>query len=336
MLVCGLFPCQEAVVPALSRSRAAVVVALVLSAGGGAAVASIPSSDGLISGCYSTKDGGLRVIDAASQSCGKGEAAISWNRTGPAGPPGPSGLLASLDAVEGIPCSGDSGRPGRTHLAYGTTTGIGGNGPGFETPVSISCVTTLVGNPGTVTATVTDGTLQLGLLSPIAIPSGWTVTGTVEHSGIVDTSSGPVTFTGLPWSASATGITATGTVTLTLDPRGGFIDPASGEAWLTVAAYASVHVDADIALYGSVSTTCSLATAASPMVVTLKTSTLGTAYSTTDGTLALGSAIHTPALSNCNPPLPGVSDIANLVLSLVAGDGSLRLEGHLEPILVAP
>lgn len=322
--------------PVLTRTRAALVAALVLSAAGGAAVASIPSSDGLISGCYSTKDGALRVIDAASQSCGKNEVAISWNRTGPAGPPGPSGLLASLDAVEGIPCSGDSGRPGRTHLAYGTTTGIGGDGPGFEAPVSISCITTLVGNPGPVSATITGGTLVLGLLSPITVPSGWTVAGTVEHSGVVDTSSGPVSFTGLPWSASGTGITATGTVSITLDPRGGFIDPASGEAWLTVAAYGSVHIDADIALYGSVSTTCSLATAASPMVVTLKTSTLGTPYSTTDGTLALGAAIDPPALSNCDPPLPGVSDIANLVLSLVAGDGSLRLEGHLQPILVAP
>jgi hypothetical protein len=58
----------------------------------GVAVASIPSSTGVITGCYATKDGALRLIDAeAGQPCGNKEQLITWNQMGPAGPQGPQG-----------------------------------------------------------------------------------------------------------------------------------------------------------------------------------------------------------------------------------------------------
>ena len=50
----------------------------------GVAVASIPSSAGVISACYNTKTGALRVIDAPSKRCGSGERPLSWQKNGPA------------------------------------------------------------------------------------------------------------------------------------------------------------------------------------------------------------------------------------------------------------
>lgn len=82
----------------------------------GAALASIPSSTGLITGCYATKDGALRLIDtAAGQSCVNKELQITWNQTGPVGAqgpqgaPGPQGPQGPVGA-QGMP--GPQGDPG--------------------------------------------------------------------------------------------------------------------------------------------------------------------------------------------------------------------------------
>jgi hypothetical protein len=73
-----------------SRAILSVVwLPLVIS---GAAVASIPASTGVITGCYATKDGALRLIDAeAGQPCDNKEQPITWNQTGPQGATGPTG-----------------------------------------------------------------------------------------------------------------------------------------------------------------------------------------------------------------------------------------------------
>jgi hypothetical protein len=53
---------------------------------------------GVISGCYKTQNGQLRLIDPPTDSCHPSETAISWSQTGPQGPkgdkgdPGPQGL----------------------------------------------------------------------------------------------------------------------------------------------------------------------------------------------------------------------------------------------------
>jgi hypothetical protein len=61
-------------------------------AGTTAALASIPDSNGTIHACRNTKDGSVRVIDSdAGQTCGKDEAALNWNQTGPQGPAGIQG-----------------------------------------------------------------------------------------------------------------------------------------------------------------------------------------------------------------------------------------------------
>jgi len=51
--------------------------------------ASVPSSAGVISACYRTSGGDLRVRDAdiAADTCSNKETAISWSQTGPASEP---------------------------------------------------------------------------------------------------------------------------------------------------------------------------------------------------------------------------------------------------------
>lgn len=74
---------------------AATAAAAALLVVGGVAYATIPDATGVIHGCYSTKDGSLRVIDTgALQSCDpRKETTLDWNQTGPAGPQGPPGVL---------------------------------------------------------------------------------------------------------------------------------------------------------------------------------------------------------------------------------------------------
>lgn len=59
---------------------------------GGVAFAVIPASSGVVSACYQTVNGQLRVIDIdAGQSCLPSELPLAWNQVGPAGPAGPTG-----------------------------------------------------------------------------------------------------------------------------------------------------------------------------------------------------------------------------------------------------
>src|SRR5438067_256507 len=64
-----------------TRRRLALVAVLAL-VGAGIAYAAIPDSSGVIHGCYSTKNGALRVIDSSAK-CANGEVALNWNQQGP-------------------------------------------------------------------------------------------------------------------------------------------------------------------------------------------------------------------------------------------------------------
>jgi hypothetical protein len=59
--------------------------------GGGVALATIPGSGGVITGCYAKATGTLRVIDTSSAQCKAGESALTWNQAGPQGPKGDAG-----------------------------------------------------------------------------------------------------------------------------------------------------------------------------------------------------------------------------------------------------
>jgi hypothetical protein len=78
----------------------AVAIAVLVVAVSGVAYATIPGSNGVISGCYSKLTGALRVIDASKQACPKSQVPISWNQTGPQGLPGtpaPTAATARID-----------------------------------------------------------------------------------------------------------------------------------------------------------------------------------------------------------------------------------------------
>jgi type VI protein secretion system component Hcp len=113
------------------------VAALGLGVGGAVAAASIPGSNGVITGCYLTPAGvsdsdqpvgSLRVIDPSDSTddiqgvngCTSGEAEITWNQTGPTGPTG-----SGTQGPQGIP--GPQGPAGATGPAGGVSASPGSN-----------------------------------------------------------------------------------------------------------------------------------------------------------------------------------------------------------------
>ena len=75
------------------RRLIATAVALVVIVIGSGVRASIPdSATAVISGCYRTSNGALRVIDAeAGETCSPSELPLTWNQVGPRGAQGPEG-----------------------------------------------------------------------------------------------------------------------------------------------------------------------------------------------------------------------------------------------------
>lgn len=110
-----------------SRIAAAVIGAGIIAAGSSVATAAAVQND-TISGCYNTKNGALRVVDTAAQGCAKGEAPISWNRTGPQGSAGAAGAQGEKGDTgsAGAPgLVGPTGLPG----PQGPTGPVGPQGP---------------------------------------------------------------------------------------------------------------------------------------------------------------------------------------------------------------
>lgn len=136
----------------LARSRlasASLISSVLLVVAGMVAFASIPDSAGVINGCYATKTGALRVIDTATQSCARGEVALSWNQVGPQGPQGLQGL------------TGATGPQGLT----GATGAVGPAGPTGPTGA-----TGAAGTPGTNGTDGTNGTNGTSVTStPLAV-----------------------------------------------------------------------------------------------------------------------------------------------------------------------
>jgi type VI secretion system secreted protein Hcp len=155
----------------LRRTRRALKLGLptaaALGAGAAIAVASIPGSDGTITGCYASPKGALlhqanepiapngvveapgalRVIDPslpttivnpggspspnlAAVCDPKEETKITWNQSGPAGPQGPAGLPAVQSPAAPQGPAGPPGAAGAP-LIGDTSFGISGNGQTF-------------------------------------------------------------------------------------------------------------------------------------------------------------------------------------------------------------
>ena len=107
--------------PAMIVASIALVVAL-----GGVAVASIPSAGGVITSCYNTSTGAVRIVDAATtRACNTGEMFLTWNQkgqkgatgatgakgaTGATGPKGPKGGFKSIRRVTRLGSMNDSSK----------------------------------------------------------------------------------------------------------------------------------------------------------------------------------------------------------------------------------
>jgi hypothetical protein len=72
------------VIAALAGAAVVVVFA------GGVAWAAIPDASGVLNGCYSERDGSLRLVDSGAE-CKARELAISWSQQGPKGDKGDKG-----------------------------------------------------------------------------------------------------------------------------------------------------------------------------------------------------------------------------------------------------
>jgi hypothetical protein len=110
-------------------------------AGGSIAMASIPDSgSGVISACYTTKNGTIRIIDyQAGKRCERGEILLTWNQSGPQGLQGPAGAtgLTGLKGLQGP--AGETGLTGPQGLQgpAGATGLTGPVGPGVQTVVGV-------------------------------------------------------------------------------------------------------------------------------------------------------------------------------------------------------
>lgn len=107
----------------------------------------------VIHGCVKTVSGDLRVVDASTTSCLASETAISWNQTGQPGVPGAKGdpgVVASLDALNGVPCS-LNGQTGQTMISSGVPAG----GVTLVFGEQIQCVTADPREPNNTRATET-------------------------------------------------------------------------------------------------------------------------------------------------------------------------------------
>ena len=113
------------------RRRRTAIGAAMLSVGiATTAWAGIPGSNGVISGCYTTASGSLRVIDAERlQRCNSAkEKAIEWNQRGEAGPQGPQGETGP---------QGPQGDPGAASAIYTTAGHEFLNGANYKTVVTL-------------------------------------------------------------------------------------------------------------------------------------------------------------------------------------------------------
>lgn len=103
----------------------------------GHTMASIPAS-GVISACYTTRGGDLRIIDYPAKKCVSGERLIRWNQAG-------APATIPLTSLTGTACVVSPGKTARLHAEINPATGV----------VTLRCDTVLqVTGPVTFTSIV--------------------------------------------------------------------------------------------------------------------------------------------------------------------------------------
>jgi hypothetical protein len=225
-----------------------------------------------------------------------------------------------------------NGKPATVHLSYGS---------GIEAPVTLVCITHLVGNPGPFTMHLTGGTFALPLRS-FPIPGGGQLTGQIDFGGKVTIPGSGFQVSNIPfdWTENSNGffdVHVTGAASLASSGITGFLDPAAGTASLSGGAYASVTFTATATILGTTtqlySGTCNFGSAASPVALTLTTDPPGAPYSQSTGAATLSAGFSAPSLDACSPAMP---DAYAFLLQILAGSDQLTISGTTDPIILAP
>lgn len=141
----------------IHRRAFAAGIAVIALGAAGLALASVPTSNGVINTCY-TRSGSFRVIDTGDgQTCRRWEKQLSWNQSGggggqpgvpgPAGPVGPAGAPGA---------KGDPGAAGAAGAA-GATGDTGPAGPATLPPgfYNVNNGTAVLGTTESKVVTVT-------------------------------------------------------------------------------------------------------------------------------------------------------------------------------------
>ena len=123
----------------LTRKRVVSLAIFVgLAIASGVAYASIPASNGALTGCYRTgggaNQGEFRIVET-SASCRSNETALTFNQQGIAGPKGETGLKGETGATGPQGVKGDTGDTGPTGAtgATGPAGATGQTGPSGQT-----------------------------------------------------------------------------------------------------------------------------------------------------------------------------------------------------------
>jgi hypothetical protein len=133
------------------------------------ASAAVPGSDGVITGCWNTTNGQLRVIDAGQQ-CKTSEAQLSWNQTGPAGAVGAQGP-AGPTGPQGEPgTAGDEGPqgPAGEQGPEGPQGPVGEAGPPGPPGTGVASFDDFVGLPCRVGQGAAEGTIEVSYTNDVA------------------------------------------------------------------------------------------------------------------------------------------------------------------------
>ena len=307
----------------------------------GTALATI-GDGGVISACYKKDGGGLRVLDPATSSCSSKEGRSPGTSQGPKGdkgepgPPGPAGTLGTLDDLEGIPCKGTKAHPGTVHVSYG-------RGSETESPVSLTCVTTVVLNPGPFTVHVTGGTLQVGIFGETPLPtSGWQFSGRSTPAAMSRSrgraSKSEISISRLRRTfAGFAGVHVTGTTSLASTGTTGSLDPESGAASLSGGCVCNGAADGDRSDPGS---NCPdllghllLRVRIEPDLVDAHDRSSGRALFTEQWSRHALLRVHSPVARRLQP---GRRPALRLLLGTFAGSGRVTLSGTSDPIIKAP
>ena len=213
----------------IHRRAFAAGIAVIALGAAGLALASVPTSNGVINTCY-TRSGSFRVIDTGDgQTCRHWERPLSWNQSGggggsgQAGPAGPAGPAGSV---------GPAGAPG----AKGATGAAGAAGaPGAKGDPGAAGAAGATGPPGATGAAGANGD-----------PG---VKGDTGNTGPAGPATLPPGFYNVNNGTAVLGTTESKVVTVTLDPGQYFVIGSSSirvNSGGGTVAQAECHLDVDM------------------------------------------------------------------------------------------